>query len=84
MPPLFTSDGASYDGMDIETVIRLRSELGKVTNFVDESSYFAIIEAQRIQPSPVDSNKEKVDWQAAKTKGTTEAVAFLAAKLGLE
>lgn len=33
---------------------------------------------------PIDPIKEKTDWQAAKAKGTTDAVTFLAAKLGLE
>lgn len=41
---LFTSDGCSYNGMDEETVIRLRSELGRDTVFITEEQYRLIVE----------------------------------------
>ncbi len=36
---LYTSDGCTYNGMDEETVIRLRYELGKSTDFIPEQDY---------------------------------------------
>jgi hypothetical protein len=36
---LYTSDGCSYEGMDKETVIALRSELGRLTTFVSKEEY---------------------------------------------
>jgi len=44
---LYTSDGCSYEGMDTDTVIRLRTELGRSTTFVDQPTYEAIIQAQQ-------------------------------------
>lgn len=38
---LYTSDWSTYDGMDEETVIRLRSELGRDTQFISEETYLA-------------------------------------------
>lgn len=46
---LFTSDGCSYEGMDSDTVTRLRIELGKETFFVDESAYNDYLAAQRVK-----------------------------------
>lgn len=40
---LYTSDGFFYEGMDEETVIRLRSELGRTTVFITEDDYQAIV-----------------------------------------
>lgn len=36
---LYTSDGCSYEGMDTDTVIRLRFELGKETTFIAEADF---------------------------------------------
>ena len=41
----YTSDGCSYEGMDQDTVTRLRTELGRTTTFVDQSTYDAFIAA---------------------------------------
>jgi hypothetical protein len=38
---LYTSDWNVYEGMDEETVTRLRAELGKTTKFVTEETYKA-------------------------------------------
>lgn len=47
MPTLYTSDGCCYDGMDAETVTRLRLELGKSTTFVDKETYDAFMASLR-------------------------------------
>jgi len=39
---LYTSDGCSYEGMTEETIIRLRSELGKSTIFIDKETFDAL------------------------------------------
>lgn len=39
----YTNDGGSYEGMDESTIIRLRSELGYSTIFVDYNTYLAFI-----------------------------------------
>ena len=44
---LYTSDGCSYDGMDADTVTRLRTELGKSTTFVDEATYLGYLAAHQ-------------------------------------
>ena len=44
---LYTSDGCTYTGMDEETVIRLRLELGRTTAYISKDSYDAIIQSQR-------------------------------------
>jgi hypothetical protein len=43
----YTSDGCSYEGMDQETVTRLRSELGRETIYVTKEEYDAILVAQQ-------------------------------------
>lgn len=40
----FTSDCSSYEGMDEDTIIRLRSELGRPTTFIDEDAYNLLIQ----------------------------------------
>jgi hypothetical protein len=42
---LYTSDGCSYEGMDEETVTRLRTELGRSTTYVTKEEYDVIIAA---------------------------------------
>lgn len=44
---LYTEDGCSYDGMDADTVTRLRTELGKDTQFVDQQTYEDYIASYR-------------------------------------
>jgi len=44
---LYTSDGYSYEGMDQETVTRLRTELGLETTYVTKEEYDTYIEAHR-------------------------------------
>lgn len=46
MEELFTSDGCAYRGMDKETVERLRSELGKSTEWVTKEVYEQIVAEQ--------------------------------------
>ena len=43
---LYTSDGCSYDGMDQDTVIRLRTELGRTGTFITKEEYDTLIAAQ--------------------------------------
>jgi len=45
---LYTSDGYTYEGMDEETVQRLRSELGRSTTFVTKAEYDAYIASLEI------------------------------------
>lgn len=40
---LYTSDGSAYDGMDSETVVRLRAELGRETEFIDKAAYDILV-----------------------------------------
>lgn len=44
---LYTSDGGSYEGMDQETVTRLRTELGRETVYVTKEEYDAYIAARQ-------------------------------------
>jgi hypothetical protein len=44
---LYTSDWSVYEGMDEETVIRLRAELGKETQFITEEAYLHQQELER-------------------------------------
>jgi len=44
---LYTDDGCSYEGMDSATITRLRTELGKSTTFVDETTYQAYLAANQ-------------------------------------
>jgi hypothetical protein len=46
---LYTSDGCSYEGMDAETVTRLRTELGHETTYIAKEEYDAIIEALQVK-----------------------------------
>ena len=39
----YTSDGCRYDGMDTDTIIQLRAELGKDTVFISQQDYLSII-----------------------------------------
>lgn len=43
---LYTSDGSSYEGMDADTVTRLRTELGKTTVFITEAEFDVIVAAR--------------------------------------
>lgn len=43
---LYTSDGASYEGMSEEIITTLRAELGRSTTFITQEEYAAIIAAQ--------------------------------------
>lgn len=43
----YTSDGCKYEGMDSDTIIRLRSELNRNTVFITYEEYSQIIENQR-------------------------------------
>jgi hypothetical protein len=43
----YTSDGCSYEGMDQETVTRLRTELGRETVYVTKAEYDVIIAASQ-------------------------------------
>lgn len=45
----YTSDGCTYFGMDQDTVLRLRTELGLDTTFVDEATYNTIVAADQHQ-----------------------------------
>lgn len=46
---LYTSDGCFYEGMDQETVTRLRTELGHETTYITKEEYDAYIqEYQRV------------------------------------
>lgn len=40
----YTADGCAYEGMDQETIIRLRTELGHNTVFITEEAYGALLE----------------------------------------
>lgn len=84
MGRLFTSDGRSYEGMDAQTVIKLRLEMGKLTGFITEEEFRIASEAAMAAATPADPNKCKTDWQAEKSKGTPAAIAYLAARLALE
>lgn len=44
---LYTSDGCSYEGMDEETVTRLRAELGKTTQFISMDDYLKLPQGDR-------------------------------------
>lgn len=44
---LYTSDGCYYMGMDEATIIRLRTELGQTSVFVDKETYDTIIASQQ-------------------------------------
>jgi hypothetical protein len=44
----YTSDGCSYDGMDQDTVTRLRTELGLSTTYVDQAAYEAYLAANQL------------------------------------
>jgi hypothetical protein len=46
---LYTSDGCSYEGMDQETVTRLRTELGRETTYITKEEYDAIIAALQVR-----------------------------------
>lgn len=43
---LYTSDGCAYEGMDEETVTRLRTELGRETTYITEEQYKELLRAQ--------------------------------------
>lgn len=43
----YTSDGCSYEGMDQETVTRLRTELGRETVYITKEEYDTLIAAQQ-------------------------------------
>jgi hypothetical protein len=43
----YTSDGCAYEGMDQETVTRLRTELGRETTYITKEEYDAIVEANQ-------------------------------------
>jgi hypothetical protein len=45
---LYTSDGASYEGMSEEVVIALRLELGRETTFVSKEEYDAYVASLEI------------------------------------
>lgn len=45
---LYTSDGGSYEGMDQETVTRLRTELGRETTYITKEEYEAYIASLEI------------------------------------
>lgn len=49
---LYTSDLSSYEGMDEETVVRLRFELGRITEFISQMEYEELIEVKNAQPKP--------------------------------
>lgn len=42
----YTSDGCRYEGMDQDTVIRLRTELGRTSTFITEDEYNTQVAAQ--------------------------------------
>ena len=44
---LYTSDGCSYEGMDQETVTRLRTELGRETVYITKEEYDAFVSANQ-------------------------------------
>ena len=39
---LYTSDGCKYTGMNVETVERLRAELGRSTTFITAEEFAAL------------------------------------------
>ena len=43
----YTSDGCSYEGMDQDTVQRLRSELGRETVYITKEEYDVIVAANQ-------------------------------------
>jgi hypothetical protein len=43
----YTSDGCSYEGMDQETVTRLRTELGRETVYITKEEYDAYVQAHQ-------------------------------------
>jgi hypothetical protein len=45
----YTNDGCSYEGMDQETVTRLRTELGRETVYITKEEYDIIIAAQQVR-----------------------------------
>jgi len=44
----YTNDGCSYEGMDQETVTRLRTELGRETVYMTKEEYEAYIASLEI------------------------------------
>jgi len=38
----YTSDGCRYEGMDQDTITRLRTELGRTTTYITEDEYDAL------------------------------------------
>jgi hypothetical protein len=44
----YTDDGCSYEGMDADTITRLRLELGCSTTFVDQATYEAYVAAHQL------------------------------------
>ena len=45
---IYTSDGCCYTGMSEETVVALRTEIGKTTTLISEQDYLAILEQNRV------------------------------------
>jgi hypothetical protein len=43
---LYTSDGCSYEGMSAETVIALRTEIGRETVYITKEEYDVIVATQ--------------------------------------
>lgn len=39
----FTDDGCKYEGMSEDTVVQLRTELGKSTAFITEEAYNILV-----------------------------------------
>lgn len=44
---LYTSDGCSYEGMDAEVIVAIRTELGYETEFVDKETFDAYVAAHQ-------------------------------------
>ena len=44
---LYTSDACIYEGMDTDTIIRIRAELGKLTTFIDETDFANAVAAKQ-------------------------------------
>ena len=48
---LYTPDGCAYEGMDADTVTRLRTELGRETVFTTQDAYDALCQAALLLPT---------------------------------
>lgn len=69
----FTSDGCMYEGMDEETIIRLRAELGKETIFCTKEMFNQYRESNTPKLAPLLPSKsieERLAALEAKVFGT--------------